>query len=78
MMKFYMLNNSDIAYINTKELVCDNMNGKCTQYYYNEETEQFEKNGTYQKLTDYALDIVASNVDIYDAKNDVYVYSIAE
>ena len=46
-------------------LVCNSQIGKCDQYYYN--NGSWEKIGAYHILTDNALDIIASNADIYSS-----------
>ena len=48
-----------------KSVYCDNQDGKCTQYAYNEETKAFEKIGEYGNLTDYATSIIGSNCEIF-------------
>lgn len=52
-------------------LICKGQIGKCNQYYYDK--GDWTQIGTYGILTDKALDVVASNVDIYDA-NGVRIY----
>lgn len=48
-----------------KNLVCSSQIGKCNQYYYS--NGNWISIGTYRILTDWALDIVTSNVDIYNS-----------
>lgn len=52
-----------------RNLKVANQSGKCNQYYYN--GTEWIKIGTYGILTDYAMDIVASNVDIYDSSGNL-------
>lgn len=47
-----------------------NQDGKCNQYYFDDNNE-WKKIGTYSILTDYAVDIVASNVDIYNSNHEL-------
>lgn len=53
-----------------KSVYCDNQDGKCTQYAYNEETKAFEKIGEYGNLTDYATSIIGSNCEIFVASEN--------
>ena len=55
----------------SSNLKCNNQIGRCNQYYF--ENKEWKKIGTYGILTDMALDIVASNVDIYD-ENGVLIH----
>lgn len=50
-----------------KNLIVDGskIDGKCNQYYYNA-NGNWEKIGTYGILTDWATEVIASNLDIYD------------
>lgn len=61
--------NGDFVVTWNKNLVCNNQNGECNQFYYNNST--FEKIGTYGILTDYATEIIASNFNIYDKDGNI-------
>lgn len=61
--------NGDFAVTWNKNLVCNNQKGECNQFYYNNST--FEKIGTYDILTDYATEIIASNFNIYDKNGNI-------
>ena len=50
-----------------KGVYCNTQKGNCTQYMYNADTNEFEKIGEYNKLTDYATDIIGSNCEIFVA-----------
>lgn len=63
--------NGDFKVVWNRNLVCDNLLNKCTQYYYDEAEKAFKVIGTYRRLTDYAIDIVGSNVDIYSKEGDL-------
>ena len=53
-----------------KGVFCDSQNGNCTQYMFNAETNDFEKIGEYNKLTDYATSILGSNCEIIVASEN--------
>ena len=50
-------------------LVCGNQEARCNQFQFN--GKEFVKRGTYGVLTDYAQDIIASNVNIYDSNGNL-------
>ena len=63
-MSMFKADEGSIVIWNTN-LVCNSQIGKCDQYYYN--NGSWEKIGTYHILTDNALNIIASNADIYSS-----------
>ena len=46
--------------------------GKCNQYYYNSD-RKWKKIGTYGLLTDWATEVIASNLDVYDKNGNLIV-----
>lgn len=62
---------SDFSVIWDKKLICNNQEGMCNQYYY--DNGEWIHIGTYNLLTDYALDVIASNVDICDSSNNIII-----
>ena len=54
-----------------KNLVCDRQTGQCAQFAFDTNKSAFVKIGDYNIITDYAIDVVYSNVDIYDTNGNI-------
>lgn len=62
---------SDPSVIWNTSMYCDTQNGDCNQYYY--DNGEWIQIGTYNKLTDYATNVIASNVDICDSYGSIVI-----
>lgn len=67
--------NTDVAYIcwdSSLDLKNANVVGKYNQYYLNDKGE-WEKIGSYSRFTDYATNVVASNLNVYNSSGDLII-----
>ena len=61
-----------------RSLVCEKQVGKVTQYKFDDDKNAFVEIGSYKILTDAATDIIGSNCDIFDEKNDKTIFTKTE